>query len=455
MQSTEEKEITPLPGIFLLGFPALVFSAFLTEVKFIPTIANNVGLFEMLGALLIGLVLLRPPARIAATPLIMLIGLLLAVAALSQINIAPTHLVPGFIQTSILLFLFLFLLALYNLALAYRLNPAYILRLILFSVMIVGPWILYQGFQFEDNLEAVGPFRNRSHMGIYMQTAFWLVMIYSFWPTKLKLKRSLCALAIALTLYAVAISGRRSVYISLIIGLIILVLALARAWRGRRATLALSAAFSIGFLTLLYTSGGQLLPRTEFFRARVGLIGSRLQAASSAASGTEVNSFFALQLRGVEMAFRDHPVLGIGWGGFAESTYSPTGHEIHSTPLRFLAETGIVGFCLYVLLLFYLLLRSAQLSIAMRKSPYSTSYLVMAIGIWSLCVSYLYNRHITERTFWLLLLVFLLLEAFAIGYQSALGRQRSLKPRPLSKPRLPAPVAPGMVAATAPHRQRS
>jgi hypothetical protein len=49
----------------------------------------------------------------------------------------------------------------------------------------------------------------------------------------------------------------------------------------------------------------------------------------------------------------------------------------------------------------------------MRKTEYGNAYMVLAVGLTSLTVSYAYNRHVTERTFWLLLAVIFAAELFA------------------------------------------
>jgi O-antigen ligase len=150
-------------------------------------------------------------------------------------------------------------------------------------------------------------------------------------------------------------------------------------------------------------------------------------------------NFVALQRKGVLQAFNEHPLFGIGWGGFWESRYSPTGHEVHSTPLRFLAELGLVGVALYGTFVILLLTTTARLSALMRRSPYGASYLALAVALWSLCVSYTYNRHLTERTFWLLLAVLFTLEAFARRWQAAQRRAAAGPPSPGGPPALAAP----------------
>ena len=282
----------PLALRFLL--PALVISTFLTEVKFIPAIANNIGFFEGLGLILILLQFTHyRGSEVQFNAVVRIVGLLLGVAALSLVNLPGSHIATGLIQTSILLFLFLFLLALYNLCLRYQTSPGHILRLITLSVLIVGPWILSSAVRFESSIEAVGPFRNRAHMASYMLTAFWLVMIAYFWPSSFRFKRPTSYAAMGLCLYAVAVSGRRSVYLSLFMGLAALAVAFLVTKRGKRTNVLIAGVFAVGFLFGLYYLGSEFLPRGDFFRARVGMIGSQIKAAADPES-QGAQSFFAL-----------------------------------------------------------------------------------------------------------------------------------------------------------------
>jgi O-antigen ligase len=127
-------------------------------------------------------------------------------------------------------------------------------------------------------------------------------------------------------------------------------------------------------------------------------------------------SFFALQKEGVRTAFLAHPLLGVGWGGFAKSQWSPTGHEVHSTPLRFVAETGLLGICLYVMFMALTATAAWRAFKRLRATPYGPAAYVLLAGFATLCVSYLYNRHITERTFWLLLAVLVTQDGFSLAW---------------------------------------
>ena len=91
--------------------------------------------------------------------------------------------------------------------------------------------------------------------------------------------------------------------------------------------------------------------------------------------------------------FKDNPVLGIGWGAFAD--YVPlsiqSGHEslfevrnVHNCYLQVLCETGIIGFVIFTGLLFYILYSSIKKSRVLTRMNAERSHRV----IMSTCVGY-------------------------------------------------------------------
>ena len=411
-----------LPRSYRIAFALVVFAAFLTQAKFIPTIDNNLGPFEVVGMALIGAFLLSPRTRrpLILNPANRAMLAILLVAAISLLNIDADRLGAGLINLAIQLFLVLFLVTLFNVQSQYRVSPERILGLTALALLVVGPWIIVAGLNAQDLVQDVGPFRNRAHMASYMLTAFWIVLMYSQWPRTGWFHRVAAYGGVAMTLYAVAVAGRRSVYLSLVIGLAALGAAVLASSHGRRVRLIVAGLFVVGLIYVMYNYGPRYLPQLGFFQDRVGMIDDRLGSALAVSEEEAAEkSFFALQREGVRHAFTAHPLLGIGWGGFAKSQYSPTGHEVHSTPLRFLAETGLVGLTLYALFMMAVL-RSVWISyLAMRNTAYNNSYMVLAVGFSSLTVSYAYNRHITERTFWLLMAVIFAAELFAARVRAA------------------------------------
>lgn len=407
--------MSPLLRIVL---PLWILSAFLTQAKFIPGIENNATPFEIVGLLIVLVVLLRERA-VPWSPTEKWIGGMLVLALLSQINLRPENRTYAIVQIGILAFLLGFVWTLRTLAERDGLTPEFLLRWITFAVLVFGPWIVWQGLDDSALTVESGPFRNRAHMASYMATAFWLCVTYSLWPGIGKIQRFAAAGGIVFSLYAVAVSGRRSVYLALFLGFVALAVALTTLGKRRRGAMLLAGLFAVATLLGLYRFGAAYLPDIVFFQDRLGLIDDRLtDALGTSEEDSMQKSFFDLQKEGVAMAVREHPLLGIGWGGFPDSRYSPTGHEVHSTPLRFLAEMGFAGLVLYVGFMAHLLHRSARLFFWMRETPYEGVYLTLATAFWSLCVSYAYNRHITERTFWLMLGVIVVSDVFARAWHA-------------------------------------
>ncbi len=418
-----------LPLALRVVLIAQIFTVFLTGTKLIPTIRNNFGPFEIIGLLLFLLYFAferRLAIGLNGHPIPRILALMTALALLSLTWFQGPNVRLGVIQTLILAFMLVFVLVVFNLMLRYQVSPHQLLRLVTYSALIIGPWVLLAGIGAEGDIQEAGPFRNRSHMANYMLTAFWLVLIYNSWPGLRAREKLLSYAALASTLYPIAVSGRRSVYLSLIFGLVGVALAFVPAQKGRRMVAVFTSAVLFGVIGLFYWVGPQWLPQLRFFQQRVGGIGERLGEAVGSEDNAGEAGFAQLQRQGVAMALRDRPFVGIGWGAFYRSAYSPTGHEVHSMPLRFLAELGLLGFVLYLSLMGYMLFGALKTFYSLRDGPYRMPALVFSIALWSLSVSYVYNRHITERTFWILVVFFLSFEAFA--------RSRARLRRPLPEP---------------------
>ena len=418
MSSLRARLLTPqVPVVLGTLFLAQICTAFVTGVKLIPGLRNNFGPFEILGGLLcVSFLVLHGGGqqRLWVHPIVVMQAVLVAAATASLTWFQGPSLRLGIVQCLILAFQCVFVLVCSNLMIRYQIGPEKLLRLVTYAALVIGPWILFAGIEAGGSIEEAGPFRNRAHMANYMLSAFWLVALYNSWPGISKRERLISYLALASTIYPVAISGRRSVYLSLIVGLIGIGFSFLLAARGRRRSAFAAAVVMFAFIGALYAIGPRWLPQLAFFQERIGGIGARLDMALGDEDNLDASAnFFEMQRTGVMAAVRDSPLLGIGWGGFYKSPYSLTGHEVHSTPLRFVAELGLVGLGLYLTLMAILLFGSLRLLAVLRQTPYRTTALMLAIALWSLSISYIYNRHITERTFWLLLLFYVTFEAFA------------------------------------------
>ncbi|HXK39484.1 MAG TPA: hypothetical protein VJ837_01495, partial [Candidatus Paceibacterota bacterium] len=109
-----------------------------------------------------------------------------------------------------------------------------------------------------------------------------------------------------------------------------------------------------------------------------------------------------------------------------ESEYSE-GHEMHSTPMRFVAELGIVGVILYLWFTFEVLATGYRSWRGNMRTPYEAVSLLLLVALVSLTVSYGYNRQMTDRTFWLLLPFTMALETWSQVRHQGLHRKHGLR----------------------------
>jgi hypothetical protein len=414
MTSRREPESALLPAAMKLLLAAVAFAAFLSDTKFVPGIKNNVGPFEVVALLFltVGTAWFAGERyTLRFHPALVVMGAWVITAATSLFVLRTERFSFGLLHLVILAFQLFFIFVLYNVLRVGGENPRYFLRVVALSTLVVGTWVLVDQLAAGGRLNAAGPFRNRSHMGIYMHNAFWMVMAYLHWPAIGRIDRGLLRLALPLTLYAVAASGRQSVYVGLVAGLVAMLAgALFSRVRGARSILATGVALAM-VAALFYTVGARYSPNLAFFRLEVETIDQKFAGLTAAPDDETIEErITSMQRAGALEAGRDHPILGIGWGGFLDSQYSPTGHEMHSTPLRFLAELGITGLALYALFVGLLVSGAVRVFMLVRDSPHGPTMLVFVAALVATVVGHYYNRMFTDRVFWLWLGVYLATE---------------------------------------------
>ncbi len=401
------------PSLFLILLAGLGFFAYFTGTKLVSSVGNNIGPFEVIamGIFVVAfLYFVNNRLKVQTHFAVKMLVFIVITAVLSLPNLAD-RIQWGGLQFLLLVYTAILVLVLFNVLLQFPSLQRHLLRFVVLGAFVTGVWILLEGISTNAAVGTAGPFRNRSHVGIYMATSFWLVLLFVFWPGVTKFERIAAIAVIFVVLYGVAVSGRRSVYLSLFIGLGLLAMSFIFVRGSGRFQMPIAVTVAGGILFFLAQIGSQYVPQLDFFNERIGLIDDRLELA--AGTGDEIedsDNFIVLQREGMFRAINDHPLLGIGWGGFFESEYSPTGHEMHSTPQRFLAELGVVGFGFYLLFNLYLWFASARLFFRVRHTKYQMPALIFAVAIWSLSISWAYNRSVTERTYWILIILFISFE---------------------------------------------
>lgn len=423
----------PVPRALIYWLLVTSHTVFLTRVGIVPGVANNIGPFELSVGLLVGITLLyfaKHKLKIHGHFLVAVLGFITLIATLNLFKLTD-RLVFGLTQWFLLVYALALLLIFYNWLIRYPDLLRHLLRFLSYAAAIAAIFVAIDGFLSGGDPNASGLFRNRAHVSIYLLSSFWLILLYINYPGVSRREQLFFNFCLLIVLYGIAVAGRRSVYLSLAAGIFLLAISSLFYFRQAYGRVAPILLLSIGLFAFLYL--GQdlpFLPSTSFFRERVGTVEQRLRAFSGDEDViADSDNFILLQRQGMWQAVRDYPILGIGWGAFHNSPYSPTGHEMHSTPQRFLAELGVVGFSLYLVLTFYLLFSSLRLLRLAKGQPTQMPILILFIAFVSLHISWFYNRSVTDRTYWLLLVILM-------GFEQ-LVQQR--QPRPLASHRHASP----------------
>ncbi len=427
MLSGSSKKHT-LPWIFPALIGSQIFTVFLTETKFVPFIRTNVGAFELNGAFLIAATLLyfwKHARPVKLHPLIVLLWFWFSIALVSIVQLIGIRLLHGFIYVIVLLFQVFFTAAFYNLLLLRKDYLLYLFRCLAVSVAIVGAWVLLAQIGSPGDENAVGPFDGRSQMGIYMFACFWMLLMYRFWPGVSRWERLGLYPVMVLVLYTIAVSGRQSVFVGALVGAAGLLLSFVALRGWRRFELTGHVIVAGLFVAFVLLNGGKYLGQLDYFRGELLTLGDRVRLATASESDAEVldndDEFDLMQRRGAIQAFKENPILGIGWTGFWRSKYSHTGNELHSSAWRFVAELGLIGIVIYVGFLGIVFSRAVRLFLLARGTPYRSSALVLLIGFGSEFVSHYYNRMFTDRPYWLMLVIFIAFEALILSETKALS----------------------------------
>jgi hypothetical protein len=405
-----------VPGLFLFLLAIQAISTYWSETDLIPLIRYNVGIFEVNAAILSILTFayfLKHSVPVHSHPLIMVLGFWFVATLLSLVYARGDTFIISVAAVVITLFQFVFTLVFFNILSHFRSALPFILRWIMIAATLAALWVLIDQLSQPGNYSAAGPFRGRSHVGIYMMGSFWMILMFRFWPGIKLWEKVLTYPAMALVLYGVAASLRQSVYTAMIVGVVGLTFSfvILRGWE--RFKISQVMLLMIGVIAALFLIGGQYLSSLALFQREAIGLESRLSIAFASEGDPEFDeSFDAKQRKGAIQAFFDHPVLGIGWMGFYHSPYSPTGHELHSSTLRFVAELGIFGIIIYASILFLVFSRSIRLFLMARKTPYQIPAYIMLVGFTAEAISHYYNRMFTDRPYWFMLVVLLTFEAY-------------------------------------------
>jgi len=383
----------------------------LSELIFVPFL-----IFWIIYSSLSGRGLKRP------TPLHFLIFVFFISVTFSMLGLDSTNYLLPLVELLILLYSIIFCFAadqvidnehdLENVITAWMLGAA--------TMSIVGMHdvfaIVFGGnrwFWTVDPYRIVATFRASGQVGVYCLSTFFLAVAYSSCGWLSLRKRALLWSLAATMVVLITFSSRRSAIASLVIGAAFFLIS-------RIRQPARIIFYSLIFFLTLSASAVLLNYNPE---AKEYLL-KRLTVLEFPEDPTGSEAFFESNFGSALDAFLDKPLVGIGYGAFSDSEYSEFGAEVHSTPLRILAECGLVGFIAYAAFILALLYYAFQNILLARNTRWNNFSTLLFASLLALQVSYLYNRAVRDRTFWLLV-------AFTIALYRILAQKRAQKTKAL------------------------
>ncbi len=152
-------------------------------------------------------------------------------------------------------------------------------------------------------------------------------------------------------------------------------------------------------LGLLYSQSSRL---AELFPTTAKRIEDKVSTRLDIEKVSSDDGFLAENYSAAFEAFVDNPVCGSGLMGF-QGVYSK--HEVHSTPMKLLGETGLLGCFGYLVFAFGALKSVARIRMALPDNPYREYMELLLPFIFGCCVSWLYTYHMRKREFWILMIV--------------------------------------------------
>lgn len=278
-----------------------------------------------------------------------------------------------------------------------NLDFSYLLQTFIFSGFILAFVGLLQ-FLFLPNLFQTsfgglsGTFRNTGQAGSFFGL-FLALIVPGFLSGLIRPSLLNCLMTIVIAV-ALILTFKRAAWIGLMIGILglLLLVSLSSSLRDKKiffyVGVSLIAMIPIGFAGLMYA------------KSEVEGVSWRFKSKINAEAGTEfVDGFFADNLEASLNAFTDAPLIGVGAANVA-GVYTEK-YEIHSTYLKILATTGVIGSLAYIIFMSKIawdIWKSRRFGGAYGQ--YLKYFFPFFVG---LAVSWSYTYHLRKREFWIAL----------------------------------------------------
>lgn len=181
-------------------------------------------------------------------------------------------------------------------------------------------------------------------------------------------------IAVIMPIMLLAFSQSRTAFIELIVGILLVVF-----FRYREKKQFFKGVFRIVFAILIIVAVIFFVSQFQVFSG----LNERIQSLVDYAQGKSVREGSVIQRELYIQAgwnqFLKTPILGVGIGNTSQITMAVTGHStyLHNNFIELLAGGGIAGFCIYYVMVLYLIIKLTPL--ALKKRSVSDACLIVLI----------------------------------------------------------------------------
>ncbi len=242
--------------------------------------------------------------------------------------------------------------------------------------------------------EAVSGFRNAGQAGAYMLIS--IVTLFAFYTSTLfKLlnsnQRNLIRLTLIFSFLFFITTGKIAAYIGFLVSFFCYFI-----YKRNIKVLigTILVASLIGFIVIRFETAAPLL-----YDRLVRKVQTRILEPAEGKENNAGSNFIKANFGGALQAFIDNPLTGSGIGGFL-NRYGR--YEVHSTYLKIVGETGMLGIIGYLVFMFYFIKTIFIPSKIQRKNPYANFLRELSPLIIGCIISWGYTYHLRKREFWIM-----------------------------------------------------
>ena len=258
--------------------------------------------------------------------------------------------------------------------------------------------------------EAVSGFRNAGQAGAYMLIA--IVTLFAFYNSQLfgllnRKQRNLIRTTLFFSFLFFITTGKIAAYIGLLVSIFCCVI-YKRNFKVLVGTTLL--VLIVGFVVIRFQAAAPLL-----YERLVRKVETRILEPAEGKENNAGSNFIKANFGGALQAFNDNPLTGSGIGGFM-NRYGR--YEVHSTYLKIIGETGLIGVIGYIIFMFYFLKTIFIPSKISRANPYANFLRELSPLIIGCIISWGYTYHLRKREFWIMFAIAFL--AFRLIHSSSI-----------------------------------